>query len=217
MSSSLVGCGFAASDISLSKGGPAQPYDSNMGVCGSNRLVPSMVEIDVTCHLEAFRRFLISSTCRSFIPESYLRDEEVFPEKEMDPGSIYIEAADKVTLKKIRDITFINAREILGIIYTSKSGNSKLKWRQMRGPVGRITGEASGNSLVNMSMARIISPQDVEEIMSRAGQGAPEGQGGEDQPSQESGTVEVRTDQGSVEPENSDERPNEGMGDMGSP
>ena len=127
-----------------------------------------MVEIDVTCHLESFRRFLINSTCRSFIPESYLRDSEVFPEKEVDPGSIYIEAADKVTLKKIRDITFINAREILGIIYTSKSGNSKLKWRQMRGPVGRVTGEASANSLVNMSMARIISPQDVEDIMRRA-------------------------------------------------
>ncbi len=128
-----------------------------------------MVEIDVTCHLEAFRRFLINSTCRSFIPESYLRDSEVFPEKEEDPGSIYIEAADKVTLKKIRDISFINVSDILGIIYTSKSGNSKLKWRQMRGPVGRLTGEASSNSLVNLSMARIITPQDVEEIMRKNG------------------------------------------------
>jgi hypothetical protein len=138
---------------------------SNTGVWRSIRRVSRLVEIDLTCHLESFRRFLISSTCRSFIPESYLRDPEVFPEKELNPGSIYIEAADKVTLKKIRDITFINAREILGIIYTSKSGNSKLKWRQMRGPVGRVTGEASANSLVNMSMARIISPQDVEDIM----------------------------------------------------
>jgi hypothetical protein len=131
--------------------------------------VSVVVEIDVTCHLEAFRRFLINSTCRSFIPESYLRDSEVFPEKEQDPGSIYIEAADKVTLKKIRDISFINVRDILGIIYTSKSGNSKLKWRQMRGPVGRLTGEASTNSLVNLSMARIITPQDVEEIMRKNG------------------------------------------------
>lgn len=128
-----------------------------------------MVEIDVTCHLEGFRRFLINSTCRSFIPESYLRDSEVFPEKEEDPGSIYIEAADKVTLKKIRDITFINARDILGIIYTSKSGNSKLKWREMREGVGRLTGDASTNSLVNLSMARIITPGDVEEIMRKAG------------------------------------------------
>ena len=129
----------------------------------------ALVEIDVTCHLEGFRRFLINSTCRSFIPESYLRDSEVFPEKEEDPGSIYIEAADKVTLKKIRDITFINARDILGIIYTSKSGNSKLKWREMREGVGRLTGDASTNSLVNLSMARIITPGDVEEIMRKAG------------------------------------------------
>jgi hypothetical protein len=134
-----------------------------------------MVEIDLTCHLEGFRRFLINSTCRSFIPESYLRDPEVFPEKEMDPGSIYIEAADKVSLTKIRDITFVNAQDILGIIYTSKSGHTKLKWRQARGPMGRLSGDASTNSLVNLSMARIITPQEVEEIISSA-DAAPEEQ-----------------------------------------
>lgn len=127
-----------------------------------------MVEIDVTCRLESFRRFLINSTCRSFIPESYLRDPEVFPEKEGDKGSIYIEAADKVTLKKIRDITFINARDVLGIIYTSKSGNSRLKWRQLRGKMGRVTGEASVNSLVNLSMSRVITQEYVESLMAKA-------------------------------------------------
>jgi hypothetical protein len=131
-----------------------------------------VVEIDLTCNLEGFRRFLISSTCRSFIPESYLRDPEVFPEKQGDQGSIYVEAVDKVDLKKIRDITFINARDVLGIIYTSKSGNTKLKWRELRGRVGRMSGTASANSLVNLSMARIISPDDVEAIM--ANQPAPQ-------------------------------------------
>jgi len=126
-----------------------------------------MVEIDVTCHLEAFRRFLVNSTCRSFIPESYLRDPEVFPEKESEPGSIYIEAADKVTLKKIRDITFVNANEVLGIIYKSKSGHSTLKWRHIEQEMGRVTGDASNNSLVNLSMARVISPEYVEELASR--------------------------------------------------
>ena len=134
---------------------------------------PPMVEIDVTCNLESFRRFLINSTCRSFIPESYIRDPEVFPEKEEEPGSIYIEAADKVTLKKIRDITFINARDILGIIYTSKSGNSRLKWRQLRGRIGRVNGDASTNSLVNLSMARVITPEYVEELMAASAQGTP--------------------------------------------
>jgi hypothetical protein len=128
-----------------------------------------MVEIDVTCHLEAFRRFLVNSTCRSFIPESYLRDPEVFPEKESEPGSIYIEAADKVTLKRIRDITFVNANEVLGIIYKSKSGHSTLKWRHIEHEVGRVTGDASNNSLVNLSMARVISPEYVEELASHEG------------------------------------------------
>ena len=144
-----------------------------------------MVELDLTCNLEGFRRFLISSTCRSFIPESYLRDPEVFPEKAGDTGSIYVEAVDKVDLKKIRDITFINAKDVLGIIYTSKSGNTKLKWRQLRGRIGRLSGDASNNSLENLSMARIISPEDVVAIMAeQAGEGeeqppTPEGQGTE--------------------------------------
>jgi hypothetical protein len=135
-----------------------------------------VVAIDVTCHIEGFRRFLINSTCRSFIPESYLRDPEVFPEKEENPGSIYIEAADKVTLKKIRDITFVNANDVLGIIYTSKSGHSNLKWRQLRGPMGRMTGDASKNSLVNLSMARILSPEEVEQLVGQAEGAAPEPQ-----------------------------------------
>jgi len=131
-----------------------------------------MVDLDLTCNLEGFRRFLINSTCRSFIPESYLRDPEVFPEKQGDQGSIYVEAVDKVDLKKIRDVTFINARDVLGIIYTSKSGNTKLKWRELRGRIGRMSGTASANSLVNLSMARILSPEDVEAIMAnQASQG----------------------------------------------
>jgi len=145
--------------------------------------VSRVVDIDLTCHLEGFRRFLINSTCRSFIPESYLRDPEVFPEKEVDPGSIYIEAVDKVELKKIRDITFVNVQDILGIIYTSKSGHTKLKWRQTRGPVGRLSGDASTNSLVNLSMARIITPQEVEEMMRNSGPGPHEpveSQGGQE-------------------------------------
>lgn len=133
------------------------------------QLALAMVEIDVTCNLESFRRFLVDSTCRSFIPESYFRDPEVFPEKEGEQGSIYVEAADKVTLKKIRDITFINARDILGILYTSKSGNSKLKWRQLRGRIGRVTGIASTNSLVNLSMARVITSDYVETLVRESG------------------------------------------------
>jgi hypothetical protein len=135
-----------------------------------------LVQLDLTCNLEGFRRFLINSTCRSYIPESYFRDPEVFPEKEGDQGSIYVEAVDKVDLKKLRDITFINARDVLGIIYTSKSGNTKLKWRQLRGRIGRMTGDASGNSLGNLVMARVLSPDDVEMIMSQQGAGANQGE-----------------------------------------
>ena len=126
-----------------------------------------MVYIDVNTYLENFRYFLINSTCRSYIPESYLRDSEVFPEKEGDYGSIYVEAGDKVTLKKIREITFINATDVLGIIYTSKSGNTSIKWRHVRGKVGRVSGEASGNSLVNLMTSRVISKELAEEMIQK--------------------------------------------------
>jgi hypothetical protein len=98
------------------------------------------------------------------MPESYLMDPEVFPEKEGEVGSIYVEAGDKVTLKKFREITFINARDVLGIIYVSKSGNTRLKWRQIREKVGRVVGEASANSLVNLLTASVLAPEYIEEL-----------------------------------------------------
>jgi hypothetical protein len=126
-----------------------------------------MVAIDVPASLESFRRFVISSTCSSYIPRSYLEDAEVFPEREEALGSIYVEAADKVTLKKIRDITFVNARDVLGIIYNSKSGNTALKWRQIRRRGGKVTGEASPNSLVNLSEGGVITPEWVDNYLKK--------------------------------------------------
>ena len=94
-----------------------------------------------------------------------MEDCEVFPEREEDLGSIYVEAADKVTLKKIRDITFVNALDVLGIIYNSKSGNTSLKWRQIRRNNGKVTGEASSNSLVNLAEAGVITLEWVEKYV----------------------------------------------------
>jgi hypothetical protein len=126
----------------------------------------------------------------------------VFPEKEAEPGSIYIEAVDKVSLKKIRDITFVNANDVLGIIYTSKSGHSKLKWRQVQGPMGRISGDASNNSLVNLSMARIITPEYVEELVNREG-GGEGGLGGDAR--QEAAAAVEDSEMGPLEPPNAGE------------
>jgi hypothetical protein len=92
---------------------------------------------------------------------------EVFPEREESLGSIYVEAADKVTLKKIRDITFVNARDVLGIIYNSKSGNTALKWRQLRRKGGKVTGEASPNSLVNLAEGGVITPEWVDSYLKK--------------------------------------------------
>lgn len=125
----------------------------------------TLVLIEAPCSLESFRRFIIISTCRSFIPESYMHDFEIFPEREEGPGAIYIEAVDKVTLKKIREMTFVNAKEVLGIIYSSKTGNTNLKWRQTRRKNGKVTGEASPNALVNLVESGVITQEWVNSYL----------------------------------------------------
>src|ERR687886_1095206 len=129
-----------------------------------------LVNIQTAASLENFRKFIIVSTCRSFIPDSYLRDYEVFPEREEGPGAIYIEAADKVTLKKVREMTFVNAKEILGIIYSSKSGNTQLKWRQTRKKSGKVQGDASANALVNLVESGVLTQEWVDEYLKSAAQ-----------------------------------------------
>jgi hypothetical protein len=78
---------------------------------------------------------------------------------------IYVEAADKVTLKKIRDMTFVNAKEVLGIIYSSKSGNTNLKWRQVRRNTGKVVGDASTNTLVNLTESGVITQEWVQNYL----------------------------------------------------
>ncbi len=126
-----------------------------------------MVTIETPASVESFRRFVITSTCMSYAPRSYLEDFEVFAEREERLGSIYVEAADKVTLKKIRDITFVNARDILGVIYNSKSGNTSLKWRQLRKNNGKVTGEASANSLTNLAESGVLTIDWVENYLKK--------------------------------------------------
>ncbi len=136
----------------------------------ANSKLKKMVTISTPATLESFRRFIISSTCKSYAPRNYLEDSEVFAEREDNLGAIYVEAADKVTLKKIRDIKFMNARDVIGIIYNSKSGNTSLKWRQIRRMEGKVTGEASPNSLTNLAEAGVLTLDWVENYLKKKSQ-----------------------------------------------
>ena len=138
----------------------------------ANSKLNKMVTISTPATLESFRRFIISSTCKSYAPRNYLEDSEVFAEREDNLGAIYVEAADKVTLKKIRDIKFMNARDVLGIIYNSKSGNTSLRWRQIRRMEGKVTGEASPNSLTNLAEAGVLTLDWVENYLKKKSQEA---------------------------------------------
>lgn len=123
------------------------------------------MEIDVKTALERFRMFIIYNTCLSLIPKGYLKDHTVFPERDADKGEIYVEAASKIELARIRDIRFVKAADVLGIIYRSKTGNTQLKWRQIRGNIGRLTGVASPNSIVNLLEAKVLTKEYIEEFL----------------------------------------------------
>src|SRR5436190_19907064 len=118
------------------------------------RVRRTLPKIETTCSLEAFRRFMITSTCRSFIPNDYQLDAQVFPERSRDLGTMYVEAEDKVTLGRVNDISFVKVNYVLGIIYNYKRGNKELKWRQIRGDQGSHSGEASSNKSVNLIESR---------------------------------------------------------------
>jgi hypothetical protein len=125
-------------------------------------------QIDTACSISSFRQFIILSTCRSFMPEALLEDEDVFPERDAEEGAVYVEAEDKETVEKVRNITFVRAFEILGIIYKSRSGRTYLKWRSTRNKTGRLTGEASGNSLVNLYAASVLDREFVHRALQAA-------------------------------------------------
>lgn len=120
------------------------------------------MKISLFCTIDEFRRFLIESTCASFIPREYLRRRDVFPERRDTPGRIYVEAELKEDLEAINDIVFVAAKNPMGIIYESKSGRSKLKWRQISESIGKLEGEITVNTLVNMITAKInIRPENI--------------------------------------------------------
>lgn len=81
----------------------------------------------------------------------------MFPEREDGLGDIYIEAANKFRVKKLKEITFVNAKEIFGIIYSSKTGSTILKWRQINKKNGKVMGEASNSSLSNLVESGVLT------------------------------------------------------------
>lgn len=123
------------------------------------------MQIQLYCTLDEMKDFLVESTCRSFIPRRYQEDDDVLLERRQEEGRIHVEADSKEDLEKIDEIDFITADEVIGVLYNSKSGNTNLRWRQVYERLGKLTGEASTNTLVNLFTVgiRTIEPMEEEE------------------------------------------------------
>jgi len=122
------------------------------------------MKIEAVCDLENFRRFMILSTCQSFIPNELAEDPSVFPERASQIGTMYVEAEDKETVRTEGELSFVRVSSVLGVIYNSKSGRTKLKWRSIKGEMGKLTGEASPNSLVNLYATRVLDRSYAEKV-----------------------------------------------------
>lgn len=125
-----------------------------------------MTRIETKTTLEKFRRFVISNCCASFIPKEYMEDPTIFPERDPTEGTIYVEAVSKVFLNQIRNVKFVKVADVLGVLYSSKSGNTNLKWRQIKGNLGKLTGHASPNSIVNLLNVGILTPDQIRQMLS---------------------------------------------------
>lgn len=112
-----------------------------------------------TTSLESFRKFMISITCKSLIPSNYNGETDMFSERDTRIGDMYIEAVDKIRVKKLKEITFVNAKEVLGIIYSSRTGNTLLKWRLLKNKTGKVIGKASPNAVANWVESRLLTTQ----------------------------------------------------------
>ncbi|PCN50474.1 hypothetical protein B6U99_04280 [Candidatus Geothermarchaeota archaeon ex4572_27] len=121
------------------------------------------MKIEVYCTLEEMKRFLIESTCKSFIPREYAEDPEILFERDESEGRIYVEAEEKSEVARIRNLTFVRVKNVLGIKYVSKSGNTRLTWRQIYKDLGKLSGEASGNTIVNLFESGIKNIQVIRE------------------------------------------------------
>lgn len=97
------------------------------------------------------------------MPEDFLDDELVFPERAGEFGAVYVEAEDKVTISKVREIEFVKAENVAGVVYNSRSGMTRLRWERTSGNQGRVTGEATVRSIVNLVEAGIIKESDLGE------------------------------------------------------
>lgn len=120
------------------------------------------MDINTSCNIFNFRRFIIQNTCKDLIPTLLFNDSSVFPERDAANGLMYVEAKDKETIGHVREIHFVRVQEPLEVIYTSKSGNTHFKWRMTGKGEGKLIGKASLNSLVNLVTCKVISGSELD-------------------------------------------------------
>jgi len=121
------------------------------------------MKIEVYCTLEEMKRFLIESTCKDRLPREYMENKNVLFERRQEIGRIYIEAEHKKDIDEVDELVIVEVKNVLGIKYRSRSGRTDLIWRQIYGELGKLSGRASGNTIVNLLEAGIRNIRVIKE------------------------------------------------------
>ncbi len=105
-----------------------------------------MVHTETTSYLENIRKCILTSTTdRSLFFDDYNKGLTIVPLIESSYRETHIKVTYKTSLKKLMKITFVNAKEILGIIQYSIAGNTNLKWIQIKKKTGKMVCKDSLN------------------------------------------------------------------------
>ena len=115
--------------------------------------------------LDNFRRFLLS--IYKDVPRRYIKNREMFLERDSNKSWIYVRAADKCTVLKTSKYTIISAKDVLDIFYRSKSGNTKLHWSLIPRyrNIGKVTGRASSSVLINLVSSGIYNDKNIRDAL----------------------------------------------------
>jgi len=92
-----------------------------------------------------------------------MENKNVLFERRQEIGRIYVEAEYKKDIDKVDELVIVEVNNVLGIKYRSRSGRTELIWRQIYGELGKLSGRASGNTIVNLLEAGIRNIRVIKE------------------------------------------------------
>lgn len=116
-----------------------------------------MAHIETTYSWDSFRKFIVTSTYKSFIPNNYIKNPELFPQGGKGYDNIYKEDNGKFTLNKSKEVTVVNAKRVIWNTHSTKMESTNSEWRYIKKKNRKFIGEASTSASVNLTKSKVLT------------------------------------------------------------